>query len=489
MAARENQGYLIAVIILVLLSLVLALAAFLGLSKMNEYADNKAAAEQSLAFEKKLSQAHEIQSEILKAYIGDLGPSVAEVETQIGSIQRLATSADLESNQKSQIQAVMDSVMAVKAVYEKDMLGNVGSAEAGQNQEFTWRSLVNNLSTVLAKKHNEYYVQVQQSRLAQQEANTDIAAKQTQVDQMQSTVDTLNQDLQSEKQLAAEKMKNLTDSLEQGKRELQAVNNRYDEYKLTSSGEIENLQNKLSQIEEQNSNLKDKINRYEREVFDLPDGRIVKVASALGTVYLDLGREDGLTENRSFAIYDQSVTNFEKNRHKATIEVISVMDNQAEARVTSEDPTNPILTGDYVLTATWDPGYAVPIALAGKFDLDGDGFSDLDKLIQMIKRNGGDVVSYHDEDGNIKGKLDSSIRYLVMGEAPSIGPDANPAVVRAMSEMEAQADENTVQVIDLQKLLNRMGVRGKPKIDKVDSRNQKDFPTRDPSDSLKSSDR
>ena len=36
MAARENQGYLIAVIVLVLLALILALVAFLGIQKAYE---------------------------------------------------------------------------------------------------------------------------------------------------------------------------------------------------------------------------------------------------------------------------------------------------------------------------------------------------------------------------------------------------------------------------------------------------------------------
>ncbi len=78
MAARENQGYLIAVIILVLLSLVLALAAFLGLSKMGEYADNKEQAENKLYVEAKLREANGYQSEILKAYIGDLLPLILD---------------------------------------------------------------------------------------------------------------------------------------------------------------------------------------------------------------------------------------------------------------------------------------------------------------------------------------------------------------------------------------------------------------------------
>jgi hypothetical protein len=128
------------------------------------------------------------------------------------------------------------------------------------------------------------------------------------------------------------------------------------------------------------------------------------------------------------------------------------------------------------------------MALAGKFDMDKDGYDDTDKLEQLIKRNGGIVVARHNQDGEIEGKIDSSVRYLVLGEAPNLGIDANPAVVRAMEKMEAMADENTVQTIDLRKLLIKMGVRNKAKIEKLDSRIG-EFETRDPSDTLKSSDR
>ena len=107
MAARENQGYLIAVIVLVLLSLFLALATFLGWSKVNEYADNKLAAEQSLALEKKLNQANGIKAEVLKSMIGEMGGgAVAEITTQIESLDRLATSGELDATQKAQVQAI-----------------------------------------------------------------------------------------------------------------------------------------------------------------------------------------------------------------------------------------------------------------------------------------------------------------------------------------------------------------------------------------------
>ena len=69
MAARENQGLLIAVIILVLLTLVLALAAFLGLSKAGENADSNLQFEADVAYNKKLAEGYQNQAELSLIHI------------------------------------------------------------------------------------------------------------------------------------------------------------------------------------------------------------------------------------------------------------------------------------------------------------------------------------------------------------------------------------------------------------------------------------
>jgi len=112
--------------------------------------------------------------------------------------------------------------------------------------------------------------------------------------------------------------------------------------------------------------------------------------------------------------------------------------------------------------------------------LDNDGFDDSNKLKQMIKLNGGDVRVSHDEQGNIDGTVDPSIRYLVLGTAPVEGPEANPEVVEAMKIMEEQARLSTVQVIDLRKLLNWMGVHGRAKLEKIGGDPGEEFQTRSP---------
>ena len=488
MAARENQGLLIGVIILVLLTLVLALAAFLGLSKAGENATNLKAAEKKLLLAEKLGDAHRIESDILMAYAGDFGPSVAEVQTQIDSLNRLATTRDLESGGQSQIKAVVERVEALKQAYEKDMLGSVATEGGQPAQEPTWRDTIKNLTKLVADKNKQLNIQLNQSRQSEAEAKGEINNLQKEVEANKAALAESQNELQQEKKRSLEKENELKSKLDQAVAKNRTVNEELQNFRQRTTKEIRGLQNDIAGYQSQNEILKTRINRYEREVFDRPDGQVIKVASGLGSVFIDLGSEDGLTNNRTFAIYDQRVTNFEEDKHKAMIEVTRVHPYRAEARITEENPVDPILTGDFVLTATWDPGFAVPIALAGVFDLDGDIYDDRDKLIQMIERNGGKVVASHDDDGNIIGKIDGTVRYLVKGDPPSLAEDASAqltrnstAIIAAMQEMEQQAEKNTIQVIGLQKLLSRMGVRAKPKTLQIEKRSGP-FPKRAPSD-------
>ena len=90
----------------------------------------------------------------------------------------------------------------------------------------------------------------------------------------------------------------------------------------------------------------------------------------------------------------------------------------------------------------------------------------------MIERNGGEVVARHDEKGNVTGKVTPEVRYLVKGNQSLIDGEEGDAdagkILNAQREMENDAEKNTVQIIDLQKLLNRMGKSAQPKTKQLD---------------------
>ena len=494
MAARENQGFLIAVIILVLLTLVLALTTFLGISKANEYAATKAAAEKSLAVQKTLSEAHKIEAQVLRAYVGDLGPSVAEVQSMFDSLDKLSLTQGLTDSQKAAINDVMKGLREVRTEYENDMKMFIASDQADEDaataEEQTWRSLVRNLNHVLANKHNETNVLRNELARIEREAKAEIAAKQKTVEETEALLVKVRDDLASEKNRNAQKERELTDALEAIRQQHDVAVRQLEDVTQRFTDEVKVLKNDIAVLDQEKAVLKAKIDVYERENFDLPDGRIVRVAHRIDRVFIDLGFDDGLRSNLSFAVYDQTVTDFEKGKHKAMIEVTRVLGaHEAEARITKEDPLNPILSKDFILTATWDPGYYVPIALIGFFDLDGDGSSDRLQLVQMIENNGGRVVAMIDEDGNVIGEIDATTRYAVLGEAPEPGPETSASFYDAIRTLEEQAKKNTVQRIDLRKLMNWMGRHNRADIQRLDSRIGEEFRRRESRNFLKADDR
>ena len=469
MAARENQGYLIAVIILVLLTLVLALSTFLGLSRMNENAAKLQAAEQKLAVQKSMSDAYQIEAQVLRAYVGEMGPSVAEVPSMFDSLDALTLNNKLTQNQKDSIADVFESLKQVRGEYDKDMKMFIASDGGDQVQEQTWRNLVSNLNSVLSKKHTKENVLRKENKRIQQEAKADVAAKEAEVKAKEALLVKTQEEAKADKSRYDENVNQLTTSLDAAKSQNDAVNRQFQNYAQAASAKEKSLENDIAGLEREKKTLKVKLDTYERENFDLHDGRIVRVAHKIDRVYLDLGTADGLRPNLSFAVYPQTATNFEKNDFKAMIEVTRITgDHQSEARITLEDPLNPILAKDFVLTATWDPGYSVPIALVGLFDMDGDGSSDRLRLVQMIENNGGRVVAMNDERGKVIGKIDATTRYAVMGNSPDPSTENSGAIYSAINELTDQAKSNTVQQIDLKKLLNWMGRHNNATVQRLD---------------------
>ena len=478
MAARENQGYLVAVIILVILLLCLGLSTFLADAGRRQSAESLKTAQDKLAASEAVLESYRAKANVLEALVGDFGPSVAEVDAEIQTIKQTSAKPSLSATAKDTVNSILQKVEEINEVYKKDMSGAAAVAGGAAGEARTWRSRIQTLTSLVDRKNKDNKTAVERSKNDEKEAAQKVKQAQDLLALTRKTMDDLNTQLKDEKKRSLEKETQLKGELAEAIKESENVNNDYKDYRAKKDSEISSIQNELAGVTSENEKMKIKINGYEREVFDRPDGQIVKVASRLQSVFINIGSEDGLPQNETFSIYDQDVINFDKGKHKAKIEVTRIYPYRAEARITEEDPTNPILSGDHVLTATWDPGNKVKFAVAGAFNLDGDIYDDRDKLIKMIERNGGEVVATHDSEGTITGKIDASVRYIVIGKPPTLAEDAgeglmrnSSAIVAAMRTLEAEAKKNTVEPIDLPKLLNRMGVRAKPKTTIIQSGN------------------
>ena len=469
MAARENQGYLIAVIVLILLLLVATLVAFLGWNSYFDMRDAKVNAEKKGGIDSARAEAYDYLYKVQAAYIGKLGQSTAEVETMLNAVRLIPNKVD--SSGKEQVNQIVKLAEDLKTQYDADMKLMIATGTAEQQQEMTWRGLVENYAAALGKIHDNNNIMEEEVRRITQETKAALDKKEEEVKATKQELETVKTELDSKSQEFAANEGRLNSENEKLKGDIKTVSDRLDKKTRESDKEKTELTLAANEAIKQRDNAQAQLDRIYKASFDIADGRIVRVSPELGSVVLNIGSEDGLRPNQTFSIYDQTAKDFDVSKSKASIEVTAVTGpHQSEARITKESPLNPILTNDQILSPSWDPGYRVPIAVAGIFDLDFDGTDDRERLIQDIERNGGRVVAFHDKDGKVYGQIDSATRYFVLGDAPaSDGPDSKPEIGKAISELSKQARGNSVQEIDIRKLLNWMGRHGKAPIERMDA--------------------
>jgi hypothetical protein len=191
--------------------------------------------------------------------------------------------------------------------------------------------------------------------------------------------------------------------------------------------------------------------------FEFADGRISWVNQD-GTVWINLGTADSLRRQVTFSVYDADQHDAKKATKKASIEVTKLLGpHLAEAKVTEDDLTNPILTGDNIHSQVWHRGKQLHFALTGFVDIDGDGRSDMELARELIRMNDGIVDAYLKDDGTMEGELTANTRYLVLGETPVSAAQAKLA--EGFNEMNKEASQLGVEKITLPEFLGQMGYK------------------------------
>lgn len=207
--------------------------------------------------------------------------------------------------------------------------------------------------------------------------------------------------------------------------------------------------------------------QQDHTVFERPDGRVTWVNQSTGTVWVNLGYADSLREQISFSVYEQGTPVAGQNEPKAKIEVTRIAgDHLSEARILEDEPLNPIVPGDQIYSPVWERGKQVRFALTGVIDIDGDGRDDSERVRRIITSNGGVVDSYVNEQGEQEGQMTVNTRFLVVGDQPNQGRDAD--LLRAQADtrqaMLAEASKKGVDEISVDKFLSFVGWHPEEKV-------------------------
>lgn len=153
----------------------------------------------------------------------------------------------------------------------------------------------------------------------------------------------------------------------------------------------------------------------------LVDGVVVAINERDRQVTINRGNRDKITLGMTFAVYSDANdivpdASGEYPRGKANLEVIKVFDDRAIARINGSVAGRPILQGDVVANAVYDPRKVYKFVVYGFFDADGDGvqsFGETRAIESAIRNWNGEVVQ------NLSGDVD----FLVLGARPTMPPE------------------------------------------------------------------
>lgn len=204
------------------------------------------------------------------------------------------------------------------------------------------------------------------------------------------------------------------------------------------------------------------------------DGTIVAVDNAQQNVYLSIGSRQHVVLGMTFTVYGdgRSIKPDAEGRYpagKATLEVINVGETTSTARILSEVRGNPVVRGDVIANALYDPNKIYKFRVFGNFDADRDGIAtpaEQGEIEALIASWGGKVVS------DMAGDVD----FLVLGERPLVPPrpssDAPFAVVQEFArisreastydELQRQATATSIPVLNENRLYTLIGRRAAP---------------------------
>lgn len=392
------------------------------------------------------------------AYIGwksysDSQQQVAELQNQLRDAQAAASRMQQDSESYRQWMGVgqFDNLEDVKKTFEADM------ERFGSNFDESRRSY-REILDYLSREKDAIAAREEAATARLREVSDRLVAveneKEKQVAQFQEQMKASEEEAARQRNQYARDRADLEKTRQQLLEQVDSMRASHEAELAKRDATIRDLNEKLAKSERAKTNLLAEVSKS-AESFEVPDGRISWVNQD-GTVWINLGAADSLRRQITFSVFDADARDPARSDQKGSIEVTRILgDHLAEARITSDNPRNPILSGDNIFSQVWHRGKKLRFALTGIIDLDGDGRSDMKLARELVELNGGVVDAYLDDDGKVVGEMSVNTRYLVLGDFPEQGYQA--ALQRGFQQMSDDAKLNGVEVITLDKFLNQVG--------------------------------
>jgi hypothetical protein len=381
----------------------------------------------------------------------------AQAEANSASAAKASQDAAAAKGEAAELRSIAgfaetDALEAVRSAFEDDMKKYApGVTEEGKKYRAVLANLAEeNRKLVLNNVSAAENVKKLTASLAAIEAQ-----KNAQIKQFEDEIEKIRQDM-------ADARKNFEDQYARVKTDNEGIQKQMAELRATHEKAIADLEKQKTQLENQIATLKMSIDKLRLgvpnpDMFAQPaDGEITYVDQKNGIAWVNLGSADGLRPQVTFAVAEAGLEDAATAEKKGSIEITKIEGpHLAEARITDDDPKNPLLPRDRIFSQVWDRGRQVGFGIAGFVDLDKDGNSDLEKLKGIIAASGGVVDAAPDATGKKTGELKVSTRYLILGEYPN---DVRSGDLRtSWGELSEEAESLGVETIGLDEFLSLIG--------------------------------
>ena len=443
MATRENQSIQIALIITFMLTVGLGISTFTLWKSNQTREDAKRSAESERDSSKMLYDIENYKSLAYLYMLGDASKERPNRTDLTDESRRL--SQKYPANAKE-----MDKIEARLELFDKDMATyayDVPEAERG------YRNIPDRLEKAIRSKNAAYIAERERATTLKTDYEQRLTNETKSTQDATQKLTQVRGEVTSEIQKYGEERKRINSEKESQKAAFASSVSQLTSANQKDKQEIVGLTKKVDMMADTLAVRRSKDERRSKS-FEIPDGRVTLVNDRKGTVWINLGLADGLRELTTFGVYDFKEDGVMRDAKeiKARIQVTKVLDQHlSEARITEDELQDPILPGDQIHSPAWQAGTRIHFALAGFFDVNGDGKSDRETIRNMIASVGGIIDAEVHDDGSKTGKITASTRYVIKSDYEKLGG------AKGYHDLMNEIQFHDVEQISLESFLNYVG--------------------------------
>lgn len=432
----RNQSVVVTLIVFIVLTLILGVTTYFGFKGLSE----------------KKQELAQVQS--------DLKNATSENSSWAAGFKKAKDAAGF---------AGLGDSAADLAGFADKMTERVKGLDAATGGATTYEAAVANLAANLAQKNNELVAAQSERDAAIAKANDEIEKSAAQQKAFDDAVASLQADHKKSLEAARASYAELTASFNAQTQEVDRLKSQTKEAIATAKQETADYKETATKFAEINSDLSRRIDQLSNAEFERADAEVVYADQANKVVRLNVGSKDGVRPLTTFNVFPSDAIDVGGAKAKGSVQVVrAVGDHECEARIIEDEMSSPIMTGDLVYTPLWRLGDTVRYALDYNLDIDGDGRSDLDEIINLIQTSGGEVAAYLDSEGKTVGSIDGGVQRLVLSEVEivdalakdfSLDQATKDQIQKSREEFLDLAKKNGVRTTSLSDFLVRVGYK------------------------------